>query len=113
MAAMTTALTEFSTIGDSITYTFGNHSVTNPKIVVQKRRVPSGAQTMAESSLNVVRSTSDADGVVLPQKVSFQVIVRYPILGQAADVTSQRDIFRDIVASDEFANMVDTQEPLK
>lgn len=40
MAAMTTALTEFSTNGDSRTYTTSGHTVSNPKLVTQKRRVP-------------------------------------------------------------------------
>lgn len=110
MAAMTTALTEFSTLGDSRTYTTSGHTSSKPKLVVQKRKVPVGNATVAESSITVVHATEDPDGNVLPQKVSFGITVRSPINGDAADVTAALAIIRDIVAGDEFGNTVTTQE---
>lgn len=113
MAAMTTALTEFSDNGDSRTYTQAGHTVGKPQLVIQKRKVASGNQTVAETSVSVVNATEDVDGVVLSSKVVFQAVVRTPISGIAADVTAALATFRDVVAGDEFANAVTTQEYLK
>lgn len=110
MAAMLTALTEFSTYGDSRTYTTSGHSASKPKLVIQKRRVPQGNQTVAETSFSVVHATTNAASEVLQQKVAMTVTVRHPIDGSSADVDAALAILRDIVAGDEFANSVTTQE---
>jgi hypothetical protein len=110
MAGMTTVLTEFSTSGNSRTSTYTGHSAIEPKLVIEKRRVPEGNQTMVEYSAKVVSSTVDADGVILQQKVSFEAVVRYPVLGTSTDVTAALAIFRDLIAGDEFGNSVTTQE---
>lgn len=110
MAGMTTVLTEFSTNGNSRTSTTSGHSTTQPKVVIEKRRVPEGNQTMAEYSVKVVHATTDADSAVLPNKVSFECIFREPVLGDSADVAAALVIFRDIIAGDEFQNSVGTQE---
>lgn len=109
MAAMTTVLTEFSTTGNSRTSTTSGHTALNPKIVIEKRRVPEGNQSVAEFSAKVIQATEDSEGNVLSQKVSFEAIVRYPLLGQSAEITSALAVFRDIVASDDFGNSVTTQ----
>lgn len=112
MAAMTTVLTEFSDSGNSRTYSLANHSVTAPEIVVQKRRVPTGNQVVAEDSVDIVFATTDADSVALSQRVSFKVTVKRPITGQSTDVDDALAVFRDIIAGDEFGNTVNTQEYL-
>lgn len=113
MAAMATSLTEFSTLGDSRVYTYGTHSAMAPKMVLQRRKVPSGNQIVAEDVVTVLQSTTDADGNVLAPRVSITATIRRPITGQAADVTALLAVFRDVVAGDEFANTVSTQEFLK
>lgn len=110
MAAMTTALTEFSSNGNSRTSTLVGHTAVKPKLVIEKRRVPEGNQTMAEYSCKVVIATEDADGMVLSNKVSFEGVVRFPVLGTSADVTAALAIFADVISGDEFANSVNTQE---
>jgi len=110
MAAMTTALTEFADQGNSRTYTYTGHTSVEPKLVLQKRRVPSGSQTILEDTVQVLSSTEDSAGALLPSRVSFMVTVRRPNNGIAADVTAALAIFRDIIAGDEFANTVGTQE---
>lgn len=109
---MLTALTEFSDNGNSRTYTQSSHTALDNKLVIQKRKVPSGNQVVLEDRINVLTTTHNSDGAVLPQKVSFEVIVRRPIDGVAADVTEQLAVFRDIIAGDEFTNTVNTQEYL-
>lgn len=110
MAAMTTALTEFDNSRNFRSYTYTGHTSAEPKMVLQRRRVPSGNQTIIEDTIQVTSSTEDSAGAILPSKVSFHVTVRHPIDGIAADVTAALAVFRDIVAGDEFANTVSTQE---
>lgn len=110
MAAMTTALTEFSNNGNSRTSTVTGHSAVKPKLVIEKRRVPEGSQTMVEVSCKVIYATEDADGEILNQKIAFEASVRYPLLGLSTDRDAALVVFRDIIAGDEFANAVSTQE---
>lgn len=110
MAAMTTALTEFSQTGNARTCTISGHSAVKPKLVIERRRVPEGNQTTIEYAFKVVEATEDVDGAVLNQKVSFEALVRHPIQGTASDVTAALAVFRDIIAGDEFGNSVTTQE---
>jgi hypothetical protein len=110
MAAMTTALTEFSDNGNSRTYTYTGHTAGEPRLVIQKRRVPTGQQSVIEDTVTVYSSTEDATAELLASKVSFSVVVRRPIDGIAGDVTAALAIIRDIVAGDEFTNTVSTQE---
>jgi hypothetical protein len=110
MAAMTTVLTEFSNNGNSRTSTYTGHTASEPRLVIEKRRVPEGNQTIAEYQAKVVSSTEDSAGEILSSKVSFEATVRYPIAGIADDVTAALAIFRDIIAGDEFGNSVTTQE---
>jgi len=112
MSVMTTDLTEFSDYGNSRTYTFDGHSALKPNLVIQKRRVPSQGQQVAEDIITVLTGTVDSEGMMLPQRVSLEVKVRRPINGQSTDVDSVLAVFRDIIASDEFTNSVVTQEYL-
>lgn len=110
MAGMTTVLTEFAQNGNSRTSTYTGHTAVEPKLVIEKRRVPEGNQTMVEYNAKVVSSTEDAAGEILSQKVSFEAVVRYPVDGISADITAALAVFRDVVAGDEFANSTTTQE---
>lgn len=110
MAGMTTVLTEFSQNGNSRTSTYTGHTALEPKLVIEKRRVPTGNQTMVEYSCKVIDTTTDSASEVLANKVSFEAVVKYPLLGQSADVAAALAIFRDVIAGDEFGNSVNTQE---
>lgn len=112
MAAMSTALTEFSRQGNSSTFTVTGHTAVKPKLVLQKRRVPVGADGVAEDEITVLYGTEDADSALLKSRVMFSAKVRRPVNGAAADVTAALAVFRDVVAGDEFGNTVDTQETL-
>lgn len=110
MAGQSTALTEFSSSGNSRTSTTSGHTVSKPKLVIERRRVPSGKQVVSEYSFTVLQATEDADGNVLEPKVQFVATVKQPINGDSADVAAALVIFRDIVAGDEFGNSVTTSE---
>lgn len=113
MPAMATAVTEFSTNGDSKTWTTPNHTASLPKLLIQKRRVPVGSQTIAETTISVIRAGADAAGATLPSKASFTVTVRYPIDMVGTTVADGLAIFKDVVGSDEFAATVTSQNFLK
>lgn len=102
MAAMTTALTEFSDKENSRTYFYTGHTVSKPKLVLQKRKVPVGNQQTVEDTISVLNGTEDSNGDLLASRVMFTVSVTRPKSGIAADVTAALAVFRDIVAGDEF-----------
>lgn len=110
MAVMTTVLTEFANNGNSRTSSLAGHTAVKPRLVIEKRRVPEGNQTVIEYSAKVVYATVDDDGAVLSSKVTMEAVVRHPLLGQSADVAAALAIFADIVNGDEFANSITTQE---
>lgn len=112
MAAMATALTEFNDTVNSRTYTTSGHTTSKPKLVLQKRRVPSGNQVVSEDVISVIHGTEDSNGDSLDQKIVMSVTVRKPINAIAADISAALVILRDVVAGDEFANTVNTQEYL-
>lgn len=110
MAAMTTVLTEFANNGNSRTSTLSGHTAAKPRLVIEKRRVPEGNQTVPEYSFKVIYTTTDADGITISSKIAFEFLVRYPTLAQSADIDAALVIFRDIIAGDEVANSITTQE---
>lgn len=109
MAAMTTALTEFNDSLNSRSYFYTGHTALRPKLVLQKRRTPVGDQGVLEDTITILEATEDADGNLLPSKVSASVIFRRPQQGQAAEIANVKAILRDIVAGDEFNDVVDQQ----
>jgi len=113
MAALATVLTEFATSGNSRTSTTAGHTAQRPKLVIERRVVAEGKKTLAESSVKVIHATVDAEGLLLREKVQFEVIVKTPIAGQADDVAAALVIFRDVVQSTEFGATVTTQNWLK
>ena len=113
MPAMATSLTEFADNGNSRTYTVSGHTALKPRLVIQKRKIPATAEASAEVQVNVVYGTVDAANVILASKVAFEMAVRYPVNGTAADTTAALVVIRDIIASDEFTTAVNTQNWLK
>lgn len=109
MASFTTTIQEFSDKENHRTYSVSGHTVQAPKLLIQKRKVPSTTEAASESHLMVVYGTEDVDGNPLASKVVFDAGVRYPANGQSADVTAALAVFRDFVASDEFTAMVNAQ----
>lgn len=105
MAAMTTALTDYthSSNGNSRTFTLAGHTALKPKLVIQKRKTLEGNNTMAEVSFAVIVATEDGNGVVLSQKPSVEVKVRYPAEGTYSDVTAAHTTALDILGGDEWS----------
>lgn len=113
MAAMSTSLVEFSDRENVRTWTYTGHSVSSPRLLIQKRRVPSAADGKFETTFSVVNGIADEGGVPLTSRLAFDLVVRGPANGAAATVTAALAVFRDMVNSDEFAGAVSTQNYLK
>jgi hypothetical protein len=113
MAAMTTVLTQFtdSNNGNTRTYTAPSHTVSAPQLVIQKRRVAVGNSGSSQSNIDIAFATLDADGALLASRTVGGVFIREPInAGDATARTAVLALLREIVASDEFTNVVETQE---
>lgn len=113
MAGMTTSLTVFSNTANSRLYTAPAHTVTKPQVVVQRRRVPQNSSGLAHNELNVSFGAVDGDGNPLDRKWFFGSTVRGPANGDTTDRDAALALFREIVASDEFAAMITTQNYIK
>jgi hypothetical protein len=109
MAAFATSISEFSDKENHRTYMVSGHTVQAPRLVIQKRKVPTTSSGISESHLMVVYGTEDAEAMPLNSKVVFDAGVRYPANGQSDDITAALAVFRDLVASDEFTAMVTSQ----
>lgn len=107
MTTMSTILRERdSAEANTLKSSFGSHSTFNPRLVIEKRREAINGRPFAEYGFQVVVGTSDAEGNPLPQPCVFFGGLRYPVKGENAQVVIARDIGRDIIASDNFANSV-------
>jgi hypothetical protein len=110
---MVTVLTEFADNGDTRTYSLPGHATLKPKLLTQKRKVAVNASANAGLSVRVVLGTTDADGVILSNRVSLGLEASYPVSGDSADIDAAIAYFRDYVASDEFVSSIKTQNWLK
>jgi hypothetical protein len=109
---MTTALTVFDTPSNGRVYTYAGHTAQEPHLVIQKRKTPSGAEGTLEDVVTISSYCEDADGVALANRASIQIAVRRPKLSDAAFIQAVLAVAVDVIAGDEFANMVDSQEYL-
>lgn len=113
MPVMATNVTEYSDELNSRTYTITGHTVAKPKLLLQKRKVGSIGGASCTDTIDVVFGTQDAAGTILPGRITFGITIRRPVEAIAADVTAALAVLKDVVGSDEFANVVNTQNYLK
>jgi len=110
MAALATELREFSDNGNSRTYTSPGHTSLQPRLVIQKRKIANSSAIVAENDVKVVFGLLDSLGNPLPSKVTFEVTVRSPLIGVgSATHSAALSLFKEIVASDEFADTLLSQ----
>lgn len=112
MASFTTVMSEFNDVSNARTFSVSGHSTVVPKLVIQKRKVAASATASAQSQIDVVYGTNDVNGVPLSSKVVMSAIVRNPLNGTSTDTDAALVVFRDLVASDEFTIMVNSQDYL-
>lgn len=113
MPTLAATLVEYSDEQNSRTFTTTGHSVSKPRLVIQKRKVGAVGGASGQDTISCVYGTVDPLGVSLPGRVVFEVTVRRPVEAASADLSAALALFRDIVASDEFTTTVNTQNYLK
>jgi hypothetical protein len=114
MASFTTTLVGHSEKSNSRSYEVdATHTVEKPHLVIQTRKEALGNQVIAQDNLVVSLATEDADGNILPQRNSFEAVIRRPKNGSSTDTTANLAIFRDLVASDEFTAIATRQQYIK
>lgn len=102
MAVMTTILEVLSDNGNTRTFAAPTHTTAKPFLVIQQRKAPVGNSVIAEDIISLRQNTTDVNGDALPERISMAVTVRRPITGSSVDLNATRDLFREIVNSDEF-----------
>lgn len=113
MSAMTTVMTEYSDETNQRTYAVSGHTVAKPKLLIQKRKIGNVGGASSTDTVSIVFGAQDSAGIYLPGRIAFDVTVRRPVEAVAADVSAALLVLKDVVQSDEFANMVNTQNYLK
>jgi len=114
MASFTTVLADNGNTANTWNWVVSaNHSTLKPFLVLQKRKIPTGNQVMAEDTLSVLTATTDAEGVVLSQRVLHTYTCRRPVTGDDDDVTASLAVFRDLINSDEVTAMVAGSLPIQ
>lgn len=108
MAVQTTVLTVLRDIADTRTSTTAGHTIASPKLVMERRRIPTVNQSTFESGFSVVHAAADTDGASLPQSIVIDVKVKYHKDTNPALVAAAQAIAEDIIAGDEFDTAVAT-----
>lgn len=109
MPNIATNLKNYSQVANVLTLVAPQHSVAEPRLVIQKRKVASGIAGTAETSIKVVYGTSDANGMPIASRIAFEATARNPVAGQSEDFDAALSLFREIVTSDEFTAAVKSQ----
>lgn len=113
MPVMATVVTEYSNAENARTYSISGHTVAKPKLLLQKRKIGVVGGASSTDTVEILFGTQDANGTTLPGRISFFLTCRRPVEAIAADVTAAVSVLKDVVGSDEFANMINTQNYLK
>lgn len=104
MAAQTTALTEYSTVGNTRTSMLSTHLSTKAALCIEKRSNISSKSRVIEKKFTLVHGVDDSNGEVLAEKLAFEAVVRVPMyMDDATVMTAAKAAFLDIVNGDEFA----------
>lgn len=105
MASFTTAIEEFSTQGNSVTYAItATHTANAPRLVINRRRVATGNKQSYEMDLDIVHGLLTSEGVPVPAKLTLGAHARIPVVATATEIDAIIADFRDFVNSDEFVD---------
>jgi hypothetical protein len=109
MAAFTTSITERSDEKNRRVWTIDGSTVSKPRLLIQKRK-EAEFEGKSFDSLDVVYGTEDVSGTPLADKIVFTSSVRRPNNALAADIAAALAVYRDFINSDEFTQMVTSQD---
>lgn len=105
----TLTLTGFSDKENCRKWVLADHSVAEPRVIIQKRREANGSDplSMQHSELSVVYGTSDSAGDPMAQKINLSLTARHPVGATLADLQAAVDSFQILVASTNFDDLVE------
>lgn len=106
MVAMTTTLERYSSNGNAVTYALSGTTFQKPRLLIQKRKPSSPNGVIQQDSFTVIYGTEDSATDPIPERISFEVTVRRPITGSTTDVDAALAVVRDVIAGDEFGELV-------
>jgi hypothetical protein len=110
MAAFTTALKTFSDEGNKRTFTLSaTHTASEPRVLIQTRRVAEGVQTTMKNGLKLVFGLVDGSSVPRPEKLSGDLTVSVPVGTADATIDTFHARLSEYIASDEFKAALKTQ----
>jgi len=112
MAAMTTVLTDYSSNGNSQTWSLPGHSNKQLQLVTQQRKPAGDNGSVHQDTFRVKIATVDASGNVLPALFACDINLRQPLDGAQVDKDLMLAFIRDLVASDEFAAAWNASTPI-
>lgn len=113
MATMTTVLNEYNDEKNRRTFKIDGHTISDPRLVIQKRIEADSVDGKSSDNLQVVYGTDDDAGTPLDLRIVFSADVRRPANATAATITAALATFRDLVNSDEFTALVTSQSYIK
>lgn len=115
MAAMSTVLNGKSISGSTITYTLPSHTAADQRLLIQTSNPADGKKRTSQDAIRFVFTAKDAEGLTLPERDSFEVIIKRAAYATGANWSAglKAEII-DILSSDEFWTNVRTNSmPLK
>lgn len=109
MANMVTTLRDYANNGNSRTYVTSAHTAAAPRLVIQKRKIASTPTGVAQDDISVLFGFVDANGAPVASKIAFSVNFRRPLNCDPTAQAGALALFREVVASDNFADVVNAQ----
>lgn len=106
MANMSTSLVTFSENGNKRTSAAPSNTAALPRLILQQRSIASGVEGVSEMQHRVVFGAADASGLPIVQRISFLVLARIPILARSTEVDAAKALYREMIASDNWAASV-------
>lgn len=111
MPAMATTLTYAGTRGNTVEFALSGHTVQDPKLLACTMTNSNSPTGNAIGSFKFIKGTHDADGALIPSRVTAEAVVKFPKHGDMADVTPMFALLGDVVQSDEFIKFVTKHLP--
>lgn len=109
MAAMSTALTQRSDAADTREWQLPTHTLAVPFLVRQRRTTAKTLTGRATDGLSFLRGGADTAGVALASPLTATINLIRQANVSSTDSAAALAIFREVVASDNFAAMWNSQ----
>lgn len=109
MAALATELRKLNEYSDTLKLAISSHTAAKPRVVIQKRTTPSGNQVMLTDTVKIVYGTIHPDASPHEQNVILTLTMSRPKDGDLGDLYAARGLMSEIIACDEFVDIMNNQ----